>query len=65
MKGNKGEIHIGLERELYKYISHHKSFPNCLKKNLNASRPSDDSHIQRIVLATVETTVTQQVSHRP
>ena len=25
----------------------------------------DDSHIQRIVLATEETTVTQQVSHRP
>ena len=25
----------------------------------------DDSHIQRIVLATKETTVTQQVSHRP
>ena len=24
-----------------------------------------DSHIQRIVLATEETTVTQQVSHRP
>ena len=26
---------------------------------------NDDSHIQRIVLATEETTVTQQVSHRP
>ena len=57
----------------------------CLKKNLNAPRPSEhppvwgekcqnvtgvvvvvvDSHIQRIVLATEETTVTQQVSHRP
>ena len=36
-----------------------KRVPLCLKKNLN------DSHIQRIVLATEETTVTQQVSHRP
>ena len=62
----------------------------CLKKNLNASRPSEhppargknvktfgwdhglqiqnlfavDSHIQRIVLATEETTVTQQVIHK-
>ena len=45
------------------------------KKNLNAFRTSEhppvvvvvvvDSHIQRIVLATEETTVTQQVSHRP
>ena len=32
----------------------------CLKKNLNVN-----SRIQRIVLATEETTVTQQVSHRP
>ena len=44
----------------------------CLKKNLNAPRPSEhppvrgkNSHIQRIVLATEETTVTQQVSPRP
>ena len=41
---------------------------SCLKKNLNASRPSEfvvgDSHLQRIVLATEETRVTQQVSHR-
>ena len=40
-----------------------------LKKNLNAPRPSEhvvvDSHIQRSVLGTEETTVTQQVSHRP
>ena len=39
----------------------------CLKKNLNAPRPSavvNDLHVQRIVLATEETTVTQ-VSHRP
>ena len=49
---------------------------NVLKKNQSASRPSEhppvmggknvvDSHVQRIVLATKETTVTQQVSHRP
>ena len=39
----------------------------CLKKNLNAPRPSVvvvDSHIQRIVLAAEETTVTQQFSLR-
>ena len=38
----------------------------CLKKNQNVPRPSVvDPHNQRIVLATKETTVTQQVSHRP
>ena len=42
----------------------------CLKKNQNAPKVVVvvvvvDSHIQRIVLATEETTVTQQVSHRP
>ena len=45
----------------------------CLKKNQNAPRPSEHppvvvvvgSHIQRIVLATEDTTVTQQFSHRP
>ena len=41
----------------------------CFKKNQNAPRPSvgavDESHIRRIVLATEETTVTQQVSQRP
>ena len=36
-------------------------FVVVFKENLNASRPS---HIQRFVLATGETTVTQQVSHR-
>ena len=46
----------------------------CLKKNLNAPRPSDvvvvvvivvDSNIQCIALQTEETMVTQQVSHTP
>ena len=45
----------------------HTVFAAALKKNLNASRHSDldDSRIQRIVLATEDTTVTKQVSHRP
>ena len=38
----------------------HSAYKSLVKKNYFV-----DSHIQRIVLATEETTVTQQVSHRP
>ena len=50
----------------------HRTSPALLQKNKQASDWVGvvvvvvvDSHIQRIVLATEETTVTQQVSHRP
>ena len=37
----------------------------CMAINVSVVVVVVDSHIQRIVLATEETTVTQQVSHRP
>ena len=43
---------------------HLNGFPDGINSNIG-STVVVDSHIQRIVLATEETTVTQQVSHRP
>ena len=42
------------------YVTHY-----TIKLTLGIRTVVVDSHIQRIVLATEETTVTQQVSHRP
>ena len=52
----------------YKYTTsswHLKRFPNGSKLGSTVVVVVVDSHIQRIALATEETTVTQQVSHRP
>ena len=44
---------------------HHSPAPRLVHLNIFVVVVVVDSHIQRIVLATEETTVTQQVSHRP
>ena len=67
---NVGETFTVILYTTYTLLFSHIQRCCCLKKNQNAPRPSEhppvDSHLQRIVLATEETTVvTQQVSHRP
>ena len=47
MGGDIGEIKLGSERELYKYINHHvavkRGKKKLFKENLNASKASDQS----------------------
>ena len=63
-EGNKSSDHLGNEDEIQNVETTRTKGLDNVGEN-NAVVVDVDSHIQRIVLATEETTVTQQVSHRP